>query len=115
MIYFVKKMPPLPRGRDGLVRPCRASQSHPASSRYTHNDSCNRNDDPSPLHPFRPVIVSVGEEESAKLNYNKLFEHDRRANGGLFVTRKTCSCGYILSRIVYCLLLSCVVGQGVVG
>ena len=74
-------MPPLPRGRDDLVHPCRASQSHPASSRYTHNDRCNRNDDPSPLHPFRPVIVSVGEEESAKLNYNKLFEHDRRADG----------------------------------
>ena len=87
-------MPPLPRGRDGLVRPCRASQSHPASSRYTHNDRCNRNDDPSPLHPFRPVIVSVGEEESAKLNYNKLFEHDRRADGAVFVTPGTCLCGY---------------------
>ena len=105
MIYFVKKMPPLPRGRDGLVRPCRASQSHPASSRYTNNDSCNRNDDPSPLHPFRPVIVSVGEEESAKLNYNKLFEHDRRAEGALFVTPRTCLCGYKSSRIMYCLLL----------
>ena len=74
-------MPPLPRGRDGLVRPCRASRSRPASSHYNHNDRCNRNDDPSPLHPFRPVIVSVGEEESAKLNYSKLFEHDRRADG----------------------------------
>ena len=29
--------------------------------------------------------MSVGEEKSAKLNNNKLFEHDRRANGGLFV------------------------------
>ena len=105
MIYFVKKMPPLPRGRDGLVRPWRASQSHPTSSRYTHNDGCNRNDNPSPLHPFRPVIVSVGEEESAKLNYNKLFEHDRRANGALFVTPGTRLCGYRSSRIMYWLLL----------
>ena len=87
-------MPPLPRGRDGLVRPYRASRSRPASSRYTHNDRCNRNDDPSPLHPFRPVIVSVGEEESAKLNYSKLFEHDRRANGAFFVTIGTCLCGH---------------------
>ena len=98
-------MPPLPRGRDGLVRPCRASRSRPASSRYTHNDRCNRNDDPSPLHPFRPVIVSVGEEESAKLNYNKLFEHDRRADGALFVTLGTCLRGYKGSQIMYCLLL----------
>ena len=98
-------MPPLPRGRDGLVRPCRASRSRPASSRYTHNDRCNRNDDPSPLHPFRPVIVSVGEEESAKLNNNKLFEHDRRANGRLFVTEGTCLCSYRCSQIMYCLLL----------
>jgi hypothetical protein len=30
--------------------------------------------------------MSVGEEKSAKLDNNKLFEHDRRANGGLFVT-----------------------------
>ena len=99
-------MPPLPRGRDGLVRPCRASRSRPASSRYTHNDRCNRNDDPSPLHPFRPVIMSVGEEESAKLNYNKLFEHDRRADGALFVTSGTCLCGYRSSQIMYRLLLS---------
>ena len=98
-------MPPLPRGRDGLVRPCRASRSRPASSRYTHNDRCNRNDDPSPLHPFRPVIVSVGEEESAKLNYNKLFEHDRRADGALFVTPRTCLCGYKSAQIMYRLLL----------
>ena len=80
-IYFVKKIAPLARGRDGLVRPCRASQSRPASSRYTHNDRCNRNDDRSSLHPFCPVIVSVGKEESAKLNNRKLFEHDRRADG----------------------------------
>ena len=80
-------MPPLPRRRDGLARPCRVSRSRPASSRYTHNDRCNRNDDPSPLHPFRPVIVSVGEEESAKLNYSKLFEHDRRADGAFCNTR----------------------------
>ena len=98
-------MPPLPRGRDGLARPCRVSRSRPASSRYTHNDRCNRNDDPSPLHPFRPVIVSVGEEESAKLNYNKLFEHDRRADGALFVTPRTCLCGYKSSQIMYRLLL----------
>ena len=98
-------MPPLPRGRDGLARPCRVSRSRPASSRYTHNDRCNRNDDPSPLHPFRPVIVSVGEEESAKLDYNKLFEHDRRADGALFVTAGTCLCGYKSSQIMYRLLL----------
>ena len=59
--------------------------------------------------------MSVGEKKSAKLKNNKLFEHDRRANGDLFVIQITCLCGYILSRIVYCLLLSCVVGQGVVG
>ena len=98
-------MPPLPRGRDGLVRPCRASRSRPASSRYTHNDRCNRNDDPSPLHPFRAVIMGVGEEESAKLNNNKLFEHDRRANGRLFVTGGTCLCRYRCSQIMYCSLL----------
>ena len=98
-------MPPLPRGRDGLARPCRVSRSRPASSRYTHNDRCNRNDDPSPLHPFRPVIVSVGEEESAKLNYNKLFEHDRRADGALFVTARTCLRGYKSAQIMYRLLL----------
>ncbi|GIR24205.1 MAG: hypothetical protein CM15mP39_00160 [Synechococcus sp.] len=31
--------------------------------------------------------MSVGEEKSAKLNNNKLFEHDRRANSSLFVTQ----------------------------
>ena len=98
-------MPPLPRGRDGLASPCRVSRSRPASSRYTHNDRCNRNNYPSPLHPFRSVIVSVGEEESAKLNYNKLFEHDRRADGALFVTLGTCLCGYKSSQIMYRLLL----------
>ena len=98
-------MPALPRGRDGLARPCRVSRSRPASSRYTHNDRCNRNDDPSPLHPFRPVIMSVGEEESAKLNNNKLFEHDRRVNGALFVTHGTCLCRYRSSQIVYHMLL----------
>jgi|GEM_PF-6258784 len=49
--------------------------------------------------------MSVGEEKSAKLNNNKLFEHDRRANGVLFVTWRTCTRGYILFQIVYCLLL----------
>ena len=104
---FAKIRPPLPGGRDGLARPCRVSRplGRSASSSYTHNDRCNRNDDPSPLHPFRPVIMGVGEEESAKLNNNKLFEHDRRANGGLFVTQGTCLCGYRSSQIVYCLLL----------
>ena len=48
--------------------------------------------------------MSVGEEKSAKLNNNKLFEHDRRANGRPFVTQGTCLCGYSCSHIVYCLL-----------
>ena len=106
---FAKIRPPLPGGRDGLARPCRVSRplGRSASSSYTHNDRCNRNDDPSPLHPFRVVIMSVGEEESAKLNNNKLFEHDRRANGRLFVTGGTCSCSYRCSRIMYCSLLFC--------
>jgi len=30
--------------------------------------------------------MSVGEKKSAKLKNNKLFEHERRANGGPFVT-----------------------------
>ncbi len=59
--------------------------------------------------------MSVGEEKSAKLNDNKLFEHDRRAKSSLFVTQRTCSCGYVPSRIMYCLLLLCVMAQGVVG
>ena len=55
--------------------------------------------------------MSVGEEKSSKLNNNKLFEHDRRANGGLFVAWGTCSRDYILSQFVYCLLPFCVTGQ----
>jgi len=55
--------------------------------------------------------MSVGEEKSAKLNNNKLFEHDRRANGGLSVAQGTCSCGYILSQFMYCLLLLCAIGE----
>ena len=51
------------------------------------------------------MIVSVGEEESAKLDYNKLFEHDRRADGALFVTPGTCLQGYKSSQIMYRLLL----------
>ena len=51
------------------------------------------------------MIVSVGEEESAKLDYNKLFEHDRRADGALFVTPGTCLDSYKSSQIMYRLLL----------
>ena len=49
--------------------------------------------------------MSAGEEESAKLNYNKLFEHDRRADGALFVLPGTCLYGYRISQIMYRLLL----------
>ncbi len=49
--------------------------------------------------------MSVGEERSAKLNNNKLFEHDRRADRRTFVAQGTCSQGYIFSHTMYCLLL----------
>ena len=49
--------------------------------------------------------MSVGEEKSAKLNNNKLFEHDRRADGRPFVAQGTCSESYSCSHIMYCLLL----------
>ena len=74
----------LPLWDDGLEILLRVSRS--ASRGYTHYDGCNRNHNASPLDPFRVVIMSVGEEKSAKLDNNKLFEHERRANGTPFVT-----------------------------
>ena len=42
------------------------------------NNNCgNRNNDSTPLHPLSTVIVSVGEEQSTKLNNDKFFEHEK--------------------------------------
>ena len=42
------------------------------------NNNCgNRNNDSTPLHPLSTVIVSVGEEQSTKLNNDKIFEHEK--------------------------------------
>ena len=56
---------------------------------------------PPHFTPFRAVIKYVGEEKSAKLKNNKLFEHDKRANGGLFVAQQTCLCCYTCFQIMY--------------
>ena len=42
------------------------------------NNNCgNRNNDSTPLHPLNTVIVSVGEEQSTKLDNDKFFEHEK--------------------------------------
>ena len=107
MADATKLMPSLPDWRNGIDRFLGFSWSlgRSASCCYTHNNRCDRNDDSSPLNPFRSVIMSVGEEKSAKLNNNKLFEHERRADGTLFVSHRTCSRHYNFSRFVYWLLL----------
>ena len=51
------------------------------------------------------MVVSVGEEESVRLNYNKHFEHDISADGAQFVTLGTFLHDYKSPQIMYRLLL----------
>ena len=48
-----------------------------AARSYTDDNCGNRNNDSTPLHPLSTVVVSVGEEQSTKLNNDKFFEHEK--------------------------------------